>query len=90
MTQTKAKQWINWFFKSKEGKWTLFQWPNLLLSVWIIFIFVNLFVHNQQLRQLQQAVLFTWAYTELVYGDSYFRKTLGAGVLVATVVGFFL
>ena len=81
---------IDRVFKNKDGKWVIIQFPNLLLSVWIILLLLNALMHNQHIRLLQSAVLFAWAYLELTKGESYFRKSLGAVILIGVTVSFFM
>ncbi|NCU30791.1 hypothetical protein EOL73_03560 [Candidatus Saccharibacteria bacterium] len=78
------------FFKDKHGKWVIAQFPNFLMFAWLTLLLINFFAHDQNISVLQNAVLFTWAYLELTEGSSYFRKTLGAIVLIGLVVSFFL
>ena len=81
---------ISKFFKDKRGHWAIVHFPNALLSAWIVLLIANFLLHNQHVRLLQSAVLFAWAYLELTQGTSYFRKTLGAIILLAITVGFFV
>jgi len=90
MKRFDIKLWIKWFFKDKQGKWGIIQFPNVLLSIWIILLLVNFLTNNQPLKLLQSAVLFAWAYNELTRGLSYFRKSLGAIILLVVTVGFFM
>lgn len=90
MNQPKTEPLIERFFKDKEGHWAIIQLPNLLLSLWIVLLIINLLVHSSQVKLLQTALIFTWAYLELTQGDSYFRRSLGAVVLAGVVVSFFL
>lgn len=80
---------LAWLGKNKEGKWTVIQWPNILLSAWLLLLVVNYFYHNQGLRHFQGAVLFAWAYNELTQGESRFRKILGGVVVAIVSISFF-
>lgn len=80
---------IERFFKDKDGRWVVGQFPNALISIWAVLLVTNLFMHNPHVSSLQSAVLFAWAYLELTQGVNYFRKTLGAAVLLVVVIGFF-
>ncbi len=75
------------FCKDSDGKWVIAQFPNLLLGAWLLLLVVNLFLHDSQIKVLQSTVLFCWAYLELTQGDSYFRQTLGAMVLIGVIIG---
>jgi hypothetical protein len=85
-----SKAVIDSFFKDKRGNWAVVQFPNVLLSVWILLVIVTFFVSDKHIRVLQSTVLFAWAYIEVMQGSSYFRKMLGAVVLVGVVLGIFL
>ena len=89
MEPKKARQLVGNFFKDKQGKWLVIQFPNTLLVIWIVLLLVNLLVSSQHIRQLNTAVLFAWAYVELTQGSSYFRKALGAIVLIFVIISFF-
>lgn len=78
------------FFKDKEGRWAVVQFPNALISAWFILLVVNFFLHSQPLHYLQSAVLFAWAYMEMTEGESSFRKLLGAVVLIFVIINFFM
>lgn len=81
------------FFKDKQGKWVIGQFPNGLLIAWLVIMLVTMLLpktpFSHSLNLLGSAVLFTWAYLELTDGASYFRRTLGTVVLLATIIGFF-
>lgn len=83
------KNKVEAFFKDKNGKVVIGQFPSVLISLWVVLLVLNLFMHNKNVDDLQAAVLFAWAYLELTQGVNYFRKTLGAVVLVVVIVGFF-
>ena len=78
------------FFKDKDGKVVIGQTPNAPILIWAVLLVVNLFLHNPHVGIVQNLFLFAWAYLELTEGVNYFRKTLGAVVLVGIVVSFFL
>jgi len=90
MKQKNVKSWVEWFFKDKEGHWSIIQFPNILLSAWIVLLIVNLFIDVRGLKLLQSAALFAWSYGELTRGSSYFRKAFGGVILLVVVIGFFM
>lgn len=81
------------FFKNKDGKWTIIQFPNLLLIAWLLLTLVAIFLGAGSLKSsiqlLSSAVLFAWAYAEVTTGDSNFRRLLGGIILLYVVFSFF-
>ncbi len=74
---------IKRFFCDKDGNIVIWQWPNLLLWIWIITsVFAQIVpgkLHGA-LSLLASLMLIIWAGLELAWGDSPFRRCLGAGV----------
>lgn len=81
------------FFKDKERHVVIWQWPNMILWGWIVSKLLTMLNTSSQisdgLSALSTALLFTWAYLEITKGVSYFRRTLGAIIMLAIVIGFF-
>lgn len=81
------------FFKDKNGEWAVIAFPNGLLLSWIVLVVLGMFVHDSELKdnlgRLSGAVIFAWAYLEITRGESYFRRALGAGVLLGLILSFF-
>lgn len=94
MTSTKLNTVTNKIFKDKDGRWTIVQSPNTLLSIWVVLTVIIMLLGDTSIRTsaqlLQNSVLFAWAYLELTNGDSYFRRFLGASILVAVILGYFI
>lgn len=90
----KAFTVIGKFFKDKDGKWAIIAFPNVLLAAWIAIIIITKFIPKNNLHislsLLGSAVLFAWAYLELTEGTSYFRRVLGAVILLVVIIGFFV
>jgi hypothetical protein len=86
-------RYIDWFFKNKQGNWKIIQLPNVLLGIWLLLTTIALFIHSGQFREglilLRSAVLFTWSYLEITTGESRFRKTLGAIIMLFVIKAFF-
>lgn len=78
------------FFKDKHGKWAVWQTPNALLVTWFGAMVLASILTGGRLDRLVEAVafgaLFAWAWTEMLKGDSYFRRVLGFVVLVMIVI----
>jgi hypothetical protein len=81
------------FFKDKNGQIVLWQWPNIPIIGWAVLKLLSLMVgrgmFNSGLGQLSMALLFVWAYLELIHGVNYFRRLLGLLVLVGVVASYF-
>lgn len=90
MAKSNTTAGIDQFFRNKDGKLVLAQFPNILISVWIVLFGVNFFMNDQRITTVQSLVLFAWAYLEVTQGESYFRRTLGGIVAVATIIGVFV
>ena len=77
----------SWFFRSSDGRLTLWQWPNPALCVWLVALVLGWFelstAHATAVDGIRQGALIVWSLDELVRGTSPFRRTLGAVVLVA-------
>jgi hypothetical protein len=82
---------VQWMFSSRRtGRLTVAQWPNHLL---VLFIVITVAVHvfhqtgsQNPVRVLAQAVLLVWAVDEVVRGVNPFRRILGFGVAVVTIL----
>lgn len=92
MTNKKQPDLSN-FFKDKDGKVIIVQWPNIPLYGWAIFNIISLFLSKRYLKigseELSLAFLFTWAYLEAKEGVNYFRKSLGFIILIFIIISFF-
>ena len=81
------------FWRDREGRVVLMQAPNPPLLGWIVLRVGSLVVSSGRahdgLSFLASASLFTWAYLELAHGVNGFRRSVGAVVMGAIVVGRF-
>jgi hypothetical protein len=84
------KKTIEKVCKDKNGKWTLFQFPNLPLFVWIGCTLSSRLIEKDELSanfsNLGTIFLAIWAYLEIAHGDSIFRRILGSIVLIFIIV----
>lgn len=85
---------LRWWAADSQGRWTLAQWPNPALSVWLVAVVVGwsglLGEHaTATLRSLGQGALVVWALDEVVRGSSPIRRVLGAVVLAVQLVRLF-
>lgn len=82
-----------WWFRSSDGRLTLWQWPNPALCVWLVTLVLGWFqlsvAHAVAVAGIRHGALLVWALDEVVRGASPFRRTLGAVILagqLATLV----
>jgi hypothetical protein len=78
------------FINGKDGTPVLWQRPNVPIIFWALFAVVAKFVPASPWHSIfsvgSSLALATWALMEIGWGASYFRKTLGALVLVYTIL----
>lgn len=80
---------IRRFLSDRHGRVVVAQWPNLPLMAWVAFALASRVSTARWAAYfdfLSGAALVTWAYLEIRYGDSPFRRVLGGVVLAALLV----
>jgi len=84
----------SWWFRSSDGRLTLWQPPNPALLVWLAAVALGLLdlspAHDTQVSGVRHGALLVWALDELVRGASPFRRVLGAVVLVGQLASLAL
>lgn len=84
----------SWWFRSSDGRLTLWQPPNPALWVWFVALALGLLdlspAHTTAVDGVRQGALLVWALDEVVRGASPFRRVLGAVVLVTQLVSLAL
>jgi hypothetical protein len=78
--------------KDKNGKWTIVQTPNIPITVWLVCVVASKLAEGEISRNISTVgtlFLSIWAYLEIAYGDSIFRKILGLVVLIFIVINTF-
>ncbi len=79
----------SWWFRSPDGRLTLWQLPNPALCVWLAALVLGRLdlsaAHATALDGIRHGALLVWALDEVVRGASPFRRILGAVVLGAQV-----
>lgn len=88
MGHKNSQNFISRCFRDADGHQTFAQMPNLPILVWIaasLTTKVTTGQLNHFLDLLAFGAIFTWAWLEIFQGDSYFRRLLGAIVLVITM-----
>ena len=77
----------SWWFRSSDGRLTLWQLPNPDLCVWLVTMVLGRFnlsaAHATAIDGIRRGALLVWALDEVVRGASPFRRTLGAVILTA-------
>jgi hypothetical protein len=80
----------SWWFRSSDGRLTLWQAPNPALLVWLAAVALGLLdlspARDAQVGGVRHGALLVWALDEVVRGASPFRRVLGAVVLVGQLV----
>jgi hypothetical protein len=56
----------------------------------VIQLFITGNVLKADIQHLASAVLFAWAYLEIIKGDSQFRQLFGGVVLASIIYGYFV
>ena len=78
------------FFEDKHGKLVIFQKPNKPIIIAFVGSFFALLTVAGIFHILTTYIAFTawltWSLLELVKGRSYFRRTIGALVLIFTIL----
>ncbi|MEO5982348.1 MAG: hypothetical protein ABIQ13_08550 [Pedococcus sp.] len=80
----------SWWFRSSDGRLTLWQLPNAALGVWLITLVLGRLdlssPHATAVDGIRRGALLVWALDEVFRGASPFRRVLGAVVLTAQLV----
>ena len=83
-----------WWFRSSDGRLTLWQLPNPALCVWLVTLGLGRFdlsaAHTMAVDGVRHGALLVWALDEVVRGASPFRRLLGAVVLAAQLASLVL
>ena len=80
------------FFKDRHGHIAVWQTPNLPILGWAVFLLASKFVEGQAhtiLSYISTVFLLVWACLEIISGASYFRRLLGAAILILTIYSRF-
>jgi len=83
----------SWWFRSSEGRLTLWQLPNPALCVWLATLPLGWLelsaAHATAVEGIRHGALLVWSLDEVLRGASPFRRALGAvifAVQIATLV----
>lgn len=80
------------FWKDENGNVVIYQRPNAFLIGWVVLALVSLFVNAKLADILWNAslgVLVIWSLLEIWRGVNYFRRSLGAVVLLLVLLAVF-
>lgn len=81
------------FWKDKNGKTVIYQHPNVFIIAWAVLDLVAIFVPSKNVTNIAYAAatvaLVLWALLEIFRGVNYFRRLLGAVVLLMAVAMIF-
>lgn len=84
----------SWWFRSSDGRLTMWQLPNPALWVWLVALVLGMFdlsaAHATVIDGVRRGALLVWALDEVVRGASPFRRVLGAVILTAQFVSLVL
>jgi len=82
---------LNKIFRDKQGKIVIIQFPNIPLAVWIIGLLLVKVLpsgdFSEFCRHISTLGLVVWGIIEILYGVNYFRRLLGAAIIISTVYG---
>ena len=73
----------------EHGRLAIWQFPNVPLILWAVFTVASLFFNGRVADVFSwagSAALIVWAYLEITKGSNYFRRGLGALVLIWAVL----
>lgn len=83
----------NRIWRDSDGKIVLWQTPNIWLLVWAAAELASFLIGQGKLESaihwVGSAALIIWALLEIFQGVNYFRRALGAVVLLVTVGSIF-
>lgn len=84
---------LRWMFLNRNtGSVTVAQWPNIPLGLFIVAALALRISHlsgnaERALRVVAEVAIIVWSLDELIRGVNPFRRMLGLGFLVVTMVG---
>jgi hypothetical protein len=94
MKHTKHGSLIDYLFKCKDGKYVVFQFPNLPLMVAIFAYGLRLIIPAQPysniLNVLFNTAIIIWAILEVLWGINLFRRLFGAIILGFVLFGLIM
>ena len=90
MLKTMSNTLFDKTFRDRQGAVVIAQPPNLPLWTWIVATLLKFVFTKGAIFEALDAIafgsLFTWAWLELFEGVNYFRRALGAIVMIGTIL----
>ena len=84
----------SWWFRSSDGRLTLWQLPNPALCVWLVTLVLGWLelsaAHATAVDGIRHGALLVWSLDEVVRGASPFRRTLGSVILAVQITALVL
>lgn len=89
-TKTHMRTMRDKLFQDNTGTYVVAQPPNI--PMYLVFVgaagqYVSGGVVQELFSILTAGAIFTWAFLEIVYGESFFRRILGTVVMILFFVG---
>lgn len=82
------------FWHDKHGNFVVWQKPNVFLWVWIVALVLAIAIGSNNFTRLVGFIggisIIIWAILEVGWGVNYFRRTVGALVLLLILISRFL
>ncbi len=89
MSKSKSQSVWDKIWRDAEGNISIVEMPNIPIAMAALFLIVSNIFSQGRLHISAQYIyfgfLFTWAWLEISTGKSYFRRALGALVLIAII-----
>jgi hypothetical protein len=80
------------FWQDKHGNLVIWQRPNIPLIVWLAAFILSIILPDGPIERgvsfIAEAAIVIWAFMELVWGSSYFRRLLGICVLLLIATSY--
>jgi hypothetical protein len=90
----RKQSFSNRFWNDKHGNFVVWQKPSALLWTWAVATALNIILPDGMLVRITSLIggiaIFVWAVLELGWGVNYFRRTLGACILLLFLASYLL
>jgi hypothetical protein len=76
-------------WRDRHGRVVLWQTPNASLIAWVVLTLISLFSSSHTVQKVfwwgSVTALLVWSFLETWHGVNYFRRALGAVILLMTI-----